>query len=185
MTQVQPRPLRRAVAARVSSALLCQSRLKRPLNLSTDSREARDPLVRLLGREAEILAVKQGQLHDRQRPLSERQRAALLEVVGREIIARAAAEARLIGMGQGGVIGETGRCIVPPRLRRGKPEIVLSASPCLLTKAQALGRPEQGGEFDLQPSTVAIGVIAGMQAELVAAGMDFAEQRATGAASRE
>ena len=46
---------------------------------------------------------------------------------------------------------------------------MLPASPRLLTKTQALGRPQQGGEFGLEARAVAIRVVAWMQAELVAA----------------
>src|ERR671918_17070 len=146
-----------------------------PVEPSANVRQTGDPVVRLLRCQAEILPVEQRHLHHGQRSFSERQQAALLEVVDRKLIACAAAKAGLVGMCQGGVVGQSDLRVAAPGLGHGEAQVVLPAAPCRLADTEVIGGLEQRGELRVQARPVAIGVIARMQAELVSTVVNLTE----------
>src|SRR5581483_11691432 len=117
-------------------------------------------------------------VHHDQRPLDERQRPPGAQVEDRVRVADATAEA--------GGLGEADRRVVrEPRVRPGLPrrrvleaEVVLTPAPSLLADPLLLARADE--ELELLPRLlrIAVGAVARVQAELVAAGGDPAEQAA-------
>ncbi len=125
-----------------------------------------------------LIAVAQAQvalrdyraLHDDQRALAQAQGAALMQVVEGVLATGAAAEAGAVGVAQGAVVIQA---VGVPQERgggRGPTQKMLAAAELGLVDAFLLQDAAQGSDRAGQGLRVLVGLVAGVDADLVAAG---------------
>lgn len=128
--------------------------------------------------QAQVALGDDGTFHDDQRALARAQGAALVQVIERILATGATAKAGTVGEAQGAVIVQT--LVVPQAGGGGRlpAQKVLAAAELRLVDAFLGQHPAQGGDRAGQGLGVAVGLVAGVDADLVAAGVDGAQQGA-------
>ena len=86
-----------------------------------------------------------------------------LHVEDGEGMARSAAEARVVGVGEGSVVVQPSLRVVAPRGGGVPSEVVLPAAPCCLLYPQLCGRLFQRAHFTPRRIGVAVGCVASMR----------------------
>ena len=130
--------------------------------------------------QAQVALGDDGTFHDNQWALAQAQGAALVQVVEWILATGATAKAGAVGVAQGAVVIQA---IGVPQARGGGR---LPAQEVLATAQEGLAdpfrvqHPAQGGDRAGQGLRVAIGVVAGVDADLMTAGVDQAQQGAQG-----
>ena len=128
--------------------------------------------------QAQVALGDDGAFHDDQRALAQAQGAALVQVIERILATGAAAKAGAVGEAQGAVIVQA--LVVPQAGGGGRlpAQKVLAAAELRLVDAFLGQHPAQGGDRAGQGLGVAVSVVAGVDADLVATGVDLAQQSA-------
>ena len=128
--------------------------------------------------QAQVALGDHGAFHHNQRALAQAERTALVQVIERILATGAAAKAGAVGEAQGAVVVQA--LVVPQAGGGGRlpAQKVLAAAEVRLVDAFLGQHPAQGGDRAGEGLGVAVSLVAGVEADLVAAGVDLAQQGA-------